>query len=73
MTANQNSSNEETDQSGRLIRKERYSGTCSRSWNIGEGISETDIHAAFENGVLTVDLPSEAKKEEPQEKQIAIQ
>ena len=73
VTANQNSSNEETDQSGRLIRKERYSGTCSRSWNIGEGISETDIHAAFENGVLTVDLPSEAKKEEPQEKQIAIQ
>ena len=47
------------------LRKEYYSGE-----NI---VSAVDgITAAFENGVLTISVPSETKKEEPQEKQISI-
>ena len=36
------------------------------------GIKDSDITAAYENGVLTIGVPSETKKEEPQEKQITI-
>ena len=72
VAADHTSDNETKDSEGRVIRKERFTGSCKRSWYIGEGISENDIHAAFENGVLTVEVPKEAKKEEPKEKQIAI-
>ncbi len=73
VTADHTSDSEDKDERGRVIRKERYSGSCKRSWYVGEGIQDTDIHAAFENGVLTIDVPVEGKKEEPQEKQISIQ
>ncbi len=73
VSADHNESKEEKDAKGNLIRRERYSGSCKRSWYIGEGISENDVHASFENGVLTVEVPSEARKEEPKERQIAIQ
>jgi len=72
VTADHTENSETADERGKLIRKERYSGSCKRSWYIGDAISETDIHASFENGVLTIDVPTEAKKEEPQEKQISI-
>ena len=64
--------NEEKTDAGKVIRKERFTGSCKRSWYVGEGIKDSDITAAFENGVLTIGVPSEAKKEEPQEKQISI-
>jgi len=72
VSADHNDSQEEKDARGNLIRRERYSGSCKRSWYIGEGISENDIHAKYENGVLTLEVPTEAKKEEPQERQISI-
>ena len=63
---------DETDKNGSLIRQERYAGSLSRSYYVGEDITENDIHAKFENGVLTIDVP---KKEEtkPVEKYIAIE
>ena len=64
VSADHNDSQEEKDARGNLIRRERYSGSCKRSWYIGEGISENDI--------LTLEVPTEAKKEEPQERQISI-
>ena len=63
---------DETDKNGSLIRQERYAGSLSRSYYVGEDITENDIHAKFENGVLTIEVP---KKEEtkPVEKYIAIE
>lgn len=72
VAAERTASNEEKSENGKVIRKERFSGSCKRSWYVGEGIKDTDITAAYENGVLTISVPSEAKKEEPQERQIAI-
>ena len=72
VSADHNETSEETDAKGRVVRQERYTGSCKRSWYIGEGVTENDIHASYENGVLTLDVPSENKKEDPQEKQIAI-
>lgn len=55
--ASSNSNKEETDRSGRYIRKERYSGSCSRSFYVGDQITEEDIKARFENGTLKLLIP----------------
>ncbi|MDO4176300.1 MAG: Hsp20/alpha crystallin family protein [Bacillota bacterium] len=67
------SETEEKDEAGKLIRKERYSGSMRRSFFVGDGITEDDVKAKFENGVLTLSVPKEkpALPEEP--KYIAIE
>lgn len=49
---------------GKFIRRERYSGSCQRSFYVGEELHEDQIRAEFKHGVLKIDLPK--KKEEPQ-------
>lgn len=56
-----NSNKDEKDKDGKYIRKERYSGSCSRSFYVGEAVTQDDVKAKFENGVLTLEVP---KKEE---------
>ena len=72
VAADHTSATEEKAENGKVIRKERFSGSCKRSWYVGENIKDSDITAAYENGVLTIGVPSEVKKDEPQEKQITI-
>lgn len=62
ITANTNTNNDEKDKNGKYIRRERYSGTCSRSFYVGENVTQEDIKARFENGTLKLDIP---KKERP--------
>ena len=65
---------DEKDKNGSLIRQERYAGAVNRSFYVGENMEEKDIHAKFENGVLTVTLPKkEEKKELPENKYIEIE
>lgn len=54
---------EDKDEKGTYVRKERFSGTCSRTFYVGEDIEEDDVKAKFENGVLTIDVPK--KQEQP--------
>ena len=66
----------ETDNSEkeRYVHKERFYGECSRSFYVGEDITEQDIHAEFKNGILKVNIPKkEAKKEIPEAKRIEIE
>ena len=59
---------------GKFIRKERYTGHCSRSFYVGEEVTENDIHAKFENGVLTLSIPKkEPEKKVEEKKLIAIE
>ena len=59
---------------GKYIRKERYTGHCSRSFFVGEEIGENDIKAKFENGVLTLNIPKkEPEKKVEEKKMIAIE
>ena len=67
ISAERNSSDEEKDEEGRFIRRERYSGTCSRSFYVGDDLKQEDIKARFENGILTVIVPK--KPEEPEEEE----
>lgn len=52
----------EEDKNGRYVRRERYSGSMSRSFYVGEQIREEDIHAKYENGILSFTVPKEEKK-----------
>jgi HSP20 family molecular chaperone IbpA len=66
---------DQKDENGKFIRRERYYGSCSRSFYVGEEVKEEDIKAKFENGILTISVPKkDAKKEEiKQPKYIAIE
>ncbi len=48
---------EEKNEEGRYIRRERYSGSCSRSFYVGDAVKQEDITARFEDGVLTLSVP----------------
>ena len=54
---------DEKDDSGNYIRRERSTGSVSRSFYI-DGIDEAKIDAEFKDGVLKVDLPKQTKTAE---------
>ncbi len=60
---------------GKFVRKERYAGSMSRSFYIGDNVKEEDIHAKYENGVLrlTVPKPESEQVKVPEKKYIAIE
>lgn len=64
ISASTNSSNDQKDTDGRYIRRERYSGSCSRSFYVGENVAQEDIKAKFEDGTLHLQIP----KREPSKK-----
>lgn len=65
---------EDKPEDGTYIRRERFSGNCSRTFFIGEDAKPEDIKAKFENGILTVELPkAEPKKLPPKNNLIAIE
>ena len=55
-------STDEKDDSGRFIRRERYQGSCSRSFFVGEELEQEDIKAKIENGILKVFVPKKEPK-----------
>ena len=55
-------------ETGHYIRRERYAGSCQRSFYVGEGVKQEDLKAAFNNGILTVAVPKEAEKPAEEEK-----
>ena len=74
ISASSNNSRDEKDDNGRYIRRERYSGFCSRSFYVGDEVTEADIKAKFENGTLTMMIPKkEAKPAVENKKYIAIE
>ena len=65
---------ENSDENEKFVHKERFYGHCSRSFYVGEQITEEDIKAEFKNGILKVTIPKkEEKKELPEAKHIEIQ
>lgn len=73
ITASRNETKEEKDAKGNCIRKERYTGTCNRSFYVGEQITQDDIHAAFKDGVLSLQVPKDMPKVEDAPKLITIE
>ena len=64
---------DETDKKGTVIRQERYAGAMQRSFYVGESLTEEDIKARFENGVLSLTVPKAETKKLPEKRVIMIE
>ena len=73
ISASRTSEDEKKDDDGKYIRKERYEGNCSRTFFVGENITEDDIHAKFENGILNIEVPKKTQPKVEENKYIAIE
>ena len=56
-----------------MLRQERYAGTMSRSFYVGEHVTEEDIKAKYENGVLSLAIPKKEAPQVPEKKTICIE
>ena len=65
--------NDEKDKKGKYIRRERYAGAMSRSFYVGEGITQEDIKAKYEDGILRLSVPKKEAKAVENKKYIAIE
>ena len=74
ISAAKNVSTEDKKEDGKYIRKERFSGNVSRSFYVGEDMTQEDIHAKFGDGILKLTVPKkEAKKVEDKKSYITIE
>ena len=64
---------EQKDKKGKYIRKERYAGSMSRSFYVGDAITEEEVHAKYEDGILKLSVPKKEAKAVEQTKHIAIE
>ena len=64
---------DEEDKKGKYIRKERYAGAMQRSFYVGEYVTQEDIKAKYENGILRLSVPKKEAKPVETKKTIAIE
>lgn len=73
ITATRDETKEEKDAKGNCLHKERYTGSCNRSFYVGDQITQEDIKASFRDGILSLQVPKEVQKVEEQPKLITIE
>ena len=65
---------EQEKDTGKYIRRERYAGSCQRSFYVGDNLTQEDIKGEFKHGILKLFVPKkEAKAAVPERKFIAIE
>ena len=64
---------DENNKKGKLIRQERYAGSMTRSFYIGENVQKEDIEATYRHGVLKLSIPKKAMEKVPEKNLIAIE
>jgi HSP20 family protein len=65
---------DEKDKKGKYIRKERYAGAMSRSFYVGDGVTQDEVKAKYENGILKLSIPKKAEQKAVEDnKHIAIE
>ena len=64
---------DETDKKGKIIRQERYAGAMQRSFYVGSALTEEEIKARFEDGVLKLNVPKKAAPKLPEKRTILIE
>ena len=55
-------SNNEEKEEGKFVRKERYIGSCSRTFYVGTSVENNDVKASFKNGTLRLEIPKKEEK-----------
>ena len=73
ISATKGANNDEQDKKGKYIRRERYAGTMQRSFYVGDDVTQEDIKAKFENGILRLSIPKKDAKAVETKKTIAIE
>lgn len=73
ISATKGTNNDEQDKNGKYIRRERYAGTMQRSFYVGDAVTQEDIKAKFENGILRLSIPKKDAKAVETKKTIAIE
>ena len=64
---------DEQDKKGKYIRRERYAGAMQRSFYVGDAVTQEDIKAKFEDGILKLSIPKKDAKAVETKKTIAIE
>ena len=64
---------DEQDKRGKYIRRERYAGAMQRSFYVGDHITQEDIKARFEDGILRLSIPKKDAKAVETKKTITIE
>ena len=64
---------DQENKDGKYIRRERYAGSMSRTFYVGDQLTEQDIQAKFENGILQLTVPKKEAKQVEGHKYIAIE
>ncbi|WP_281627259.1 Hsp20/alpha crystallin family protein, partial [Traorella massiliensis] len=73
ISADKNHEVDDKDDKGNYIRQERYYGSCSRSFYVGEDVTHEDIKARFESGVLHLNIPKKDQPKVEEKKYISIE
>lgn len=64
---------DEQDKKGKYIRRERYAGAMQRSFYVGDVLTQEDIKAKYENGILSISIPKKDAKAVETKKTISIE
>lgn len=72
VSASKAENNDEKDKEGNYIRRERYCGSMSRSFYVGEAVTADEVHAKFEDGILKLSIPKKDPKAVEEKHYIAI-
>ena len=72
LTISAEKDDEKEEKHVKYLKRERFSGMCSRSYYVGDNVKEEDIKANFKNGILTVEFPKEQEKKIEEKKYIPI-
>ena len=73
VTASKGLDKDKTTKKGKVIRQERWAGTLQRSFYVGDALTEADIGAKLEHGVLSLNIPKKDEKKLPEKKVIMIE
>ena len=64
---------DEEKKNSKYIRRERYAGAMSRTFYVGDNLTQQDIKAKFENGILKISVPKKDVQQVAQNNHIAIE
>ena len=74
VSAHRDSTHDDKAEDGKWLRRERYVGSCSRSFYVGEDMKDSDIHASYKDGTLCLELPKPQAQQQVETKhRIAIE
>ena len=73
VAATKNVNNDEKREDGSYIRRERYAGSCSRSFYVGDAVKQEDVHAKYSDGILRLSVPKTDRRQVEQNNYTAIE